>query len=246
MPAHQSREMQMCTALYSHSHEAEDMMIDITLWTDQYMKALKDTFGDRIWFAGIQGSYGRGEATEDSDIDMVVILDDLMPRDIDAYDAMLDTLDHREQACGFLSGMAEIMRWEPSDLFQFCHDTKPILGSLDAVLKRVDAEAVARAIRTGACNVYHGCVHNRLYEKNEALLHGLCKSASFVVRARVWQQTGHYVGPLVELEDRVDEMDRPIVAACMVLKNGETPPFAALSETLFRWAGEIIRAGEAK
>ena len=244
MPAHQSREMQMCTALYSHSHEAEDMMIDITLWTDQYMKALKDTFGDRIWFAGIQGSYGRGEATEDSDIDMVVILDDLMPRDIDAYDAMLDTLDHREQACGFLSGMAEIMRWEPSDLFQFCHDTKPILGSLDAVLKRVDAEAVARAIRTGACNVYHGCVHNRLYEKNEALLHGLCKSASFVVRARVWQQTGHYVGPLVELEDRVDEMDRPIVTACMALKNGEALPFVALSETLFRWAGEVVRTGE--
>ena len=48
-------------------------MIDITLWTDRYMMALKDTFGDRIWFAGIQGSHGRGEATEDSDIDMVVI-----------------------------------------------------------------------------------------------------------------------------------------------------------------------------
>ena len=48
-------------------------MIDITLWTDRYMMALKDAFGDRIWFAGIQGSYGRGEATEDSDIDMVVI-----------------------------------------------------------------------------------------------------------------------------------------------------------------------------
>ena len=48
-------------------------MIDITLWTDRYMMALKDAFGDRIWFAGIQGSHGRGEATEDSDIDMVVI-----------------------------------------------------------------------------------------------------------------------------------------------------------------------------
>ena len=221
-------------------------MIDITLWTDQYLKALKNTFGDRIWFAGIQGSYGRGEATEGSDIDMVVILDALMPRDIDAYDAMLDTLDHRERACGFLSGRAEILRWESSDLFQFCHDTKPILGSLDAVLKRVDADAVARAIRMGACNVYHGCVHNRLYEKDEALLRGLYKSASFVIRARLWQQSGHYVGPLAELAERVNEMDRPIVSACMALRNGEMLPFAALSEALFRWAREVIRAGEAE
>ena len=219
-------------------------MIDIAHWTDQYMKALKDTFGDRIWFAGLQGSYGRGEATEDSDIDMVVILDELTLRDIDAYDAMLDTLDHRKRACGFLAGRAEILRWEPSDLFQYCHDTKPILGSLDAVLKRVDADAVARAIRMGACNVYHGSVHNRLYEKDEAHLRGLCKSASFVVRARVWQQTGHYTGPLAELADRADETDRPVVSACMALRNGGTLPFAALSETLFRWAGEIIRAGE--
>ena len=219
-------------------------MIDITLWTDQYMKALKDAFGDRIRFAGIQGSYGRGEATEDSDIDMVVILDELTPRDIVAYDAMLNTLDHRELACGFLSGRAEIMGWEPSDLFQFCHDTIPIIGSLGPVLELVDSDAVARAVRIGACNLYHGCVHNMLYEKDMAILHGLCKSASFVVRARVWRQNGLYIGPLTELVGCADETDRPIVSACMALKNGETLPFAALSETLFRWAGEIIRAGE--
>ena len=219
-------------------------MIDITLWTDRYMMALKDAFGDRIWFAGIQGSHGRGEATEDSDIDMVVILDELTPQDIDAYDAMLNTLEHRELACGFLSGRSEIMRWEPSDLFQFCHDTIPIIGSLGPVLELVDSDAVARAVRIGACNLYHGCVHNMLYEKDATILRGLCKSASFVVRARVWRQTGRYVGPLAELADRVDDMDRPIITACMALKNGEALPFVALSETLFRWAGEVVRTGE--
>ena len=204
--------------------------IDIPLWIDRYMGALKAVFGDRIWFAGLQGSHGRGEATENSDIDMVVILDVLTPRDI--------------AACGFLSGRAEILRWEPSDLFQFCHDTIPIIGSLDEVLERVDPDAVARAIRMGACNVYHGCVHNRLYEKDEAVLYGLCKSASFVIRARVWQQTGRYVGPLAELAECADEEDRPIVSACMSLKNGEPLPFAALSELLLSWAGGIIRGRE--
>ena len=126
-------------------------MIDITLWTDRYMMALKDAFGDRIWFAGIQGSYGRGEATEDSDIDMVVILDELTPQDIDAYDAMLNTLDHRELACGFLSGRSEIMRWEPSDLFQFCHDTRAWALWSTAETRRASAPGRAGGRRLFSC-----------------------------------------------------------------------------------------------
>jgi len=49
------------------------------------------------------------------------------------------------------------MNWEPSDLFQFCHDTTPIKGSLDEVMAVVDESAVNRAIKIGACNIYHGC-----------------------------------------------------------------------------------------
>ena len=56
-----------------------------------------------------------------SDIDVVVILDELSVADIETYNAMLDTLPHRELICGFLSGQKEIMAWEPSDLFQFIH-----------------------------------------------------------------------------------------------------------------------------
>jgi len=53
---------------------------------------LKKTFGDRIYFVGLQGSYGRGEATEASDIDLVVILDKLTVDDIKIYSNMIDTL----------------------------------------------------------------------------------------------------------------------------------------------------------
>ena len=54
---------------------------------------------------------------------------------------------------------------EKSDLFQFCYDTKAIRGSLDDVLSTIAAEDVMRAIKIGACNIYHGCVHNMLYEE---------------------------------------------------------------------------------
>ena len=158
-------------------------MIEITEFIKKYMTALDQAFPDRVWFAGLQGSYGRGEATEASDIDMVVILDQLSASDIRTYDAMLDTLPCRELICGFLSGRQELENWEPSELFQFCRDTTPIRGSLDQVLSSVTSADIARAIKSGACGVYHGCVHNMLYEKSEDILKGLYKSASFVLQA---------------------------------------------------------------
>ena len=51
-------------------------MIEITTWMDNFMKAIEETFENRVWFVGLQGSYGRGEATETSDVDIVVILDE--------------------------------------------------------------------------------------------------------------------------------------------------------------------------
>lgn len=106
-------------------------MIEITSWINSFLQALQLNFGERVWFVGLQGSYGRGEATETSDIDIVVILDKLSFSDIQSYNNMLDTLPHRELICGFLSGKDEILNWETSDLFQFYYDTKPIKGSLD-------------------------------------------------------------------------------------------------------------------
>ena len=122
-------------------------MIDMKDWTEKFLAALDDCFGNRVWFAGLQGSRGRGEAAEASDIDMVVILDELRAADIAAYSTMLDGLPHRELSCGFLSGRAEICAWEPSDLFQLYFDTTPIRGSLNELLPLLDDDAVARAIR---------------------------------------------------------------------------------------------------
>ena len=141
-------------------------MIDISIWMQDFLQTLNETFANRVWFVGLQGSYGRGEATETSDIDVVVILDELYASDIQKYNTMLDALPHREQICGFLSGKDELLNWEPSDLFQFYYDTSPIQGSLDELLAVIDETAVNRAIKIGACNIYHGCVHNMLHEKS--------------------------------------------------------------------------------
>ena len=215
-------------------------MIDITTWMQNFLQTLNETFANRVWFVGLQGSYGRGEAIETSDIDIVVILDELSAMDIQTYHDMLDTMSHRELICGFLSGKNEILNWEPSDLFQFCHDTTPIMGSLDEVMAVVDKSAVNRAIKIGVCNIFHGCVHNMLYEKSEDILRGLYKSASFVVQAIAFRQTGNYISHQKELLQLVSFDERIIVETFLNLKNGGTVDFNLMSETLFTWSKKWI------
>ena len=215
-------------------------MIDIDAWMKSYLQILNETFGNRVWFVGLQGSYGRGEAIETSDIDVVAILDELSTTDIQSYHAMLDTLPHRELICGFLSGKEELMNWEPSDLFQFCHDTTPIKGSLDEVMAVIDESAVNRAIKIGACNVYHGCVHNMLHEKSEDILRGLYKSASFVVQAIAFKETGNYISHQKDLLQVVSSDERAIVETFLTLKNGGTVDFKLMSEILFAWSKKLI------
>ena len=215
-------------------------MIEVTAWMRQFLQKLNETFANRVWFVGLQGSYGRGEATETSDIDIVVILDELSAMDIQTYHDMLDTMSHREWICGFLSGKKEIMNWEPSDLFQFCHDTTPIKGSLDEVMAVLDESAVNRAIKIGVCNLFHGCVHNMLYEKSEDILRGLYKSASFVVQAIVFKQTGNYISQQKELLQVVSSGEQAIVETFLHLKNGGMVDFNLMSETLFTWSKKWI------
>ena len=214
--------------------------MDISAWMDDFLRALNEAFENRVWFVGLQGSHGRGEATETSDIDVVVILDQLSVSDIKFYNAMLDGLSYRERICGFVSGRDEILNWEPSDLFQFYYDTTPIKGSLDELLAVMEEAPVCRAIKIGACNIYHGCLHNMLHEKSGDILRELYKSASFVVQAIAFRQTGKYFRQQKELLRVVSSDERDIIETFLSLKRGGDVDFTLMSEALFDWSRKWI------
>ena len=215
-------------------------MIDINVWMNDFIQKLNEVFDTRVWFVGLQGSYARGEATESSDIDVVVILDELNASDIQTYHDMLDTLPHRELICGFVSGKDELLNWEPSDLFQFYHDTTAIKGSLDDLLPLIDNAAIDRAIKMGAGNIYHGCVHNMLHEKSDEILKGLYKAASFVVQAIVFKQTGNYIKHQNQLLQVASAEEQMITNTFLKLKSGAPVDFNDASQMLFEWSKKWI------
>ncbi|MDD3168738.1 MAG: nucleotidyltransferase domain-containing protein [Eubacteriales bacterium] len=219
------------------------MDFNIDTWMKGYLGELKSLFGSDLLFVGLQGSYGRGEATDSSDIDAVVILNHATPGDLKAYSAMLDTLLNRKKVCGFISGWQELINWERSDLFQFYHDTKPVFGSIDFLLPLIGQEDIHRAVRIGACNIYHMCGHNMVHEKDAEVLKALYKSAAFTIQAIYYDQTGTYIKQKAGLISVLQPQEREILQTGIIFKkqpNVAQTEFERFSELLFNWAARLI------
>ncbi len=218
------------------------MLIDIEKWSRGYIEAVTAGFGDRVRFIGLQGSYGRGEATESSDIDMVLLLDRVWAEDIKKYGKLLDTLEHREKICGFFSGERELVNWERADLFQLCYDTEPLVGSLEYYKTLITEEDIRRAVKTGGCNIYHMCIHNLLYDKSPEILKSLFKASYFTMSARIFLETGRYEKRKEALIPLLSLLDREVTTAAEAMSTITVWGIEAVvaSETLLDFASGCI------
>lgn len=211
---------------------------DINSWLKVFQEKLITLFGNRIKFFGLQGSYGRGEQTAGSDIDVVIILDEVSFKDLQLYQSMLDSFKEHDMICGFVSGERELMNWEKSDLLQLVLDTKPIIGSLEHLQNLFNDEDIRRSVLTGACNLYHACSHNFLHAKDSNMLVGLYKAARFTVRMKHFLDTGSYISSMKLLSEYVTDKDRTILN--IASSEFQEKDFTEYSRILIEWASEII------
>lgn len=218
--------------------------MELTGWLNGMERELTAAFGDRLLFFGLQGSYGRGEATDASDIDVVVILDRVSFADLETYRHLLDRTEHRELICGFVAGRSELEGWERSDLLGLLLDTRPLLGSLEDICPSLGQEDAWLAVRMGACNLYHACSHNYLHARSYAVLQNLYKSARFTVRMKYYACTGSYLAAMRELEQAAPEPDRQLLQLCRAFPLTEEPEFDRLSRVLLEWSSAQLAGGK--
>ena len=120
-----------------------------------FLSALLDAFPGRVAFVGIQGSWGRGEAGPDSDVDLVAVLDTLGPEELASCRDLLARMPFADRACGFFCDRAALAAWPAFDALQLRLDTRPLYGSLEPLLPPAGPEALCQAVRVGAANLYH-------------------------------------------------------------------------------------------
>lgn len=108
-------------------------MIDPKTWKPAAMAALKAAFGERLLCLGLQGSYLRGEATADSDIDLLVVLDQVTIDDLDAFHAAMRSLPDGERAVGFTCGRCFAM---PCRATPSCPSARPTSATMTSWARR--------------------------------------------------------------------------------------------------------------
>lgn len=219
------------------------MPFDVQSWGETFVRAVEGAFGTRIVCAGIQGSRARGEAKPSSDIDTVLILDELSAEDLTVYRALLQTLPNAELICGFVSGRAELACWEPSELVSFYFDTLPLKGDLEFLRPLLTAEAARRAVLDGACGIYHACCHNVLFDHSAEVLLALYKAAFFVLRAKVFSEGGTFFRREDELIPNLCGADCAVMErrAHLMEHAPEETELIAETDLLLRWSGALIR-----
>lgn len=213
--------------------------MDMRVWMEEFAAQMEQAFPGRVAAIGLQGSHARGEATEESDIDAVLILDTLTPGDLAVYRAAAEKLPDSEKLCGFVSGKAELAAWDRADLFQFYFDTVLYRGDFSWITPPGKEDA-RRALKAGACAVYHACCHNALHAGSEETLRAVCKAALFAVRARIYLETGEFVAKTAALDGFLTPAEKEIARIAQEGLAGRD--VLACSGDVLAWAGEHIRA----
>ena len=217
-------------------------MVDIETWMEELTERLTDKFGPRLLFLGLQGSYGRGEATEDSDIDVVTVLDRVELADLDVYRAVVREMPEGEKACGFLCGASELKSWPRYDLLGVARDTRDVYGKLSELLPPLDRNDLADAVAVGASGLYHAAVHTYLYgakEERPQFLANAHKSIFFVLRAQHELRTGENVRSKKELLTRLSGDERELLTYGLSSESGREEPEAAFAH-LLRWSAAAM------
>lgn len=215
--------------------------MEISSWLAQMQARLLQAFGERVAFIGLQGSFARGEAGPGSDIDLVVILDEVGLEDLERYRALLEEMPLRERSCGFIAGREELLAWPRYDLFQFCRDIRPIYGELEPLVPPIGRADVAIAIQNGAAALYHALAHAFVHEEPGEALPGLYKAAFFILQAELYLETGFYPRNAGQMEERVSGERAQIFAAYKRRNELEPERWAACYGQLLSWSSALMR-----
>ena len=196
------------------------MSFDVDIWLDTTIEKLQEKFSQNLLFVGLQGSYNRGEATDSSDIDLIVILENVTFEDLKRYRLIIDSLPHKEKACGFISGKNELQKWSKADMFQFYYDTKSLYGKLEDIIQPPSLDEIKQSIKISSENLYHATVHSFVHSNNYVEdLQNLYKMTFFILQAKYFVQTNNYIQTKKQLVEQLNETEKEILNICINKEN---------------------------
>lgn len=218
-------------------------MIEIQTYLPALTDTLRRAFGRRLCYVGLQGSYLRGEATEQSDIDVMVILDGLTAEDLERYRVLVAQTEEPEKACGFICGRAEMAHWNPLEICHLLHTTRDYFGSLQNFVPDYTQDDILNYIKLSLGNLYHGLCHTRIHAPEQTLrqaLPELYKQVFFILQNLHFLRTGDFYGTKKELLAHLSSEDRAILQWEIDHRGRDDWEQDGAFELLFNWCQNTL------
>ena len=219
-------------------------MNDWRTYAENMIRDLTASFGKRLCYVGLQGSYLRGEAHEDSDLDLMVVIDALTPADLDTYRACLANRGDSIPSCGFLCGRDELAAWNPQEILHLRHSTKDLYGTLDALLPQVTLDDHRRYVQFAAGNLYHALCHRYVHGSKEGRAISLGsheKELFFLLQDLHFLREGKFAQSRVGLYEMLPSKERAVWDA--VKEARDTPDFCGYDTAfslVFAWCRDVM------
>lgn len=219
-------------------------MLDAEAYLSSLISLLRRQYGPRLVYVGLQGSYLRGEATERSDLDVMVVVEDLGVADLDAYREAIRSLGDFERSCGFICGREELACWNPLEICHLLHTTKDYYGALSGLVPPYTREDIRGFVKISVNNLYHELCHRYVHaspERNTAALPETYKGVFFILQNLHYLETGAFFPTKALLLPRLTGTDKAVLETAIRLRDSGEYDFAACYGLLFSWCRETIR-----
>ncbi len=218
-------------------------MIDHEKYIKQLTEMLQEHIGERLVYVGLQGSYLRGEANENSDIDIMVVVDGLKVADLDLYRETIGHLEQVEKSCGFIAGKEELAHWNPLEICHLLHTTKDYYGTLADLVPDYTEQDIWHFVNMSVNNLFHEICHRYIHrsrERNAEALPGSYKAVFFILQNLHFLELGEFMQTKQELLEVLTGKNQQVLAKALELSKGEPYDFEEASELLFSWCQEVI------
>lgn len=219
-------------------------MIDYENYIAQLIKDLYEALGERLVYVGLQGSYLRGEANENSDIDIMVVIDDMRVSDMDVYRTAIFKLEEVEKSCGFIVGKEDLAHWNPLEICHVLHTTKDYYGKLEELVPVYTEQDIWNFVNMSVNNLFHEICHRYIHrsrERNVEALPGSYKGVFFILQNLHFLEQGEFIQTKQELLKVLTGKNKQVLAKALELGKGEPYNFEEAYELLFSWCQETIR-----
>ena len=220
-------------------------MVNIESYISQLTEMMRKEFGQRLLYVGLQGSYRRGEANENSDIDIMVILDELTVADMDTYRAIIQSMESYDKSCGFICGEKDLANWNPLEIRNLLDSTKDYYGELRDFVPSYTDEDLRNFVKMSLNNLYHELCHRYIHADraaNEEALPFTYKGVFFILQNLYCLRTGRFAGTGAELLNMLEGTDREVLARAIAMKQGERFEFNGSYKLLFSWCQDTLRS----